>query len=238
MKDAGANGVVIGLSGGVDSAVVGSLCVRALGTKKVLALLMPSDHTPEADMDDARRLVGSWGIDASEIRISKILGELTSIIGVKGTRLADANLQARVRMTILYYYANTKGFLVAGTGDRSEKALGFFTKWGDGGVDFLPILHLYKTQVRELGTYLGLPRQVVEKPASPQLWSGHRATDEIPADYDKLDVVLECLHDNGMDATDTASSSGVPLEVVGRVQEMHRLSEHKRKMPPSLVVGD
>ncbi|MDG7013440.1 MAG: NAD(+) synthase [Nitrososphaerota archaeon] len=109
------------------------------------------------------------------------------------------------------------------------------TKWGDGGVDFLPIAHLYKTQVRELGAYLGLPKGVVNKPASPQLWPGQRATDEIPADYDKLDVVLSYLFDRKATPSQAALAAGVSKALVDRVLEMHRKTAHKRAMPPSLA---
>jgi NAD+ synthase len=154
---------------------------------------------------------------------------------VEGTKVAKANAVARIRMAILYYYANNLGYLVAGTGDKSENLLGYFTKWGDGASDFMPIVHLYKTQVRELGAYLELPSRVVAKPASPQLWAGHKATDEIPADYDKLDVVLHYLFDKKAPRTKAARLAGVTLKVVDRVLEMHNRSAHKRVLPPSLV---
>lgn len=235
VEDASANGVVVGLSGGVDSAVVGALCVRALGKSRVLGLLLPSDHTPTLDVKDALSLAEEWGIRVEKVPISGIVEELRSSARIKGTKIARANIEARVRMTILYYYSNTLGFLVAGTGDRSEGSVGYFTKSGDGGVDFLPIAHLYKTQVRALGAYLGLPKPVVQKPASPQLWPGHKASDEIPADYDKLDVMLYRLFDLKSSVNDAASAAGVPVQVAERVLEMHRKSEHKRSLPPSLA---
>jgi NAD+ synthase len=154
---------------------------------------------------------------------------------MEGAKLADANLQARTRMVLLYYFANTMGYLVAGTGDRSEEEIGFFTKYGDGGVDFLPIAHLYKTQVRFLARRLGLPRKIAEKPASPQLWPGHKATDEIPVDYDKLDLVLSALFDLKLKPREAAARAGVPPSVVERTLEMHRRSAHKRTVPPSLL---
>jgi len=144
-------------------------------------------------------------------------------------------VEARVRMVLDYYWANTLGYLVAGTGDRSEGLLGYYSKFGDGGVDFLPIAHLYKTQVRALGAYLGLPKRVVEKPASPQLWPGQRALDEIPADYDKLDVVLHHLFDLKSKPRVAATRGGVAASVVNKVLEMHKRTEHKRALPPSLA---
>ena len=235
VAEASAKGAVVGLSGGVDSAVVGALCVRALGKDKVLGLFMPSYHTPKQDMEDARSLAEAWGIRAETIPISRIADAISGPGRAKGTKLARANVEARVRMSILYYHANSLGYLVAGTGDRSESLLGYFTKWGDGGVDFLSIAHLYKTQVRELAEYLGLPPGVARKPASPQLWPGHKASDEIPADYDKLDIVLRCLFDLKTNPAKAARAARVSMDVVNRVLEMHRQTRHKRTQPPSLT---
>jgi NAD+ synthase len=234
VADASAKGAVVGLSGGIDSSVTGALCVRALGKENVLGLLMPSDHTPKEDVRDAVSLAETWRIRSEQIPISKAVRVLTDAAKISGTKIARANVEARVRMVISYYYANTIGYLVAGTDDKSEGAIGFFTKFGDGGVDFLPISHLYKTQVRELGSHLGLPRKIVLKPASPQLWPGHRATDEIPADYDRLDIALHYLLDLRRTSREAAANAGISLGAVAKVLEMHRRSEHKRKMPPSL----
>ena len=235
VEDAKAKGVVVGLSGGIDSAVVGALCVEALGKNRVFVLLMPSEHTPRRDVEDARALVETWGTRAVSVPISAMTAEITRAAGTRGNKIAKANVQARVRMALLYYHANTLGYLVAGTGDRSEIEIGFYTKFGDGGVDFLPIAHLYKTQVRALGAHLGVPKEIVEKPASPQLWPGHRALDEIPADYDKLDVILHGLFDRKMDAAETATKTGVSRAVIERVLKMHQRTAHKRTMPPSLA---
>jgi NAD+ synthase len=229
-----AHGVVLGLSGGIDSAVVCALCAEALGEKKVLGILMPSDSTPPQDEADARTLASLLGIRTKEVAISNVVGELLAGVKVKGTKLARANLQARARMTILYFYANTLGLLVAGTGDRSEVEIGFFTKYGDGGADFLPIAHLYKTQVRRLASHLGVLPSIVRKPSSPQLWLGHKATDELPADYDRLDLVLYYLLDERLTVGEAASKAGVRREVGGKVLEMIRSSAHKRALPPSL----
>ncbi|MDA4120900.1 MAG: NAD+ synthase [Thaumarchaeota archaeon] len=235
VEGAGASGVVVGLSGGIDSAVVGAICVKALGSAKVLGLLMPSKHTPREDIEDGKTLAKIWGTDSRLIRISGLVENFERVAKSDGSRLAKANLQARLRMTLLYYFANSMGRLVAGTGDKSEETIGFFTKWGDGGVDFLPIAHLYKTQVRTLGSYLQLPERIVNKPASPQLWAGHRASDEIPVDYDKLDIILSSLIDEKRSRSEAASMAGVSVGVVERVLEMHRRSAHKRAMPPSLA---
>ena len=235
VRDAPADGVVVALSGGVDSAVTGALCVKALGKNRVFGLLLPSDHTPAADLRDARALAEAWGIRYETIPISKIAAAILRSAGIKGTKVARANVEARVRMTILYFRANSAGYLVAGTGDRSEELLGYFTKGGDGQVDFLPIAHLYKTQVREVGFRLGLPARVVRKPASPQLWPGQKASDELPAEYERLDVVLHHLFDLRAAPQEAAKAAGVPVAAVKRALEMHRKTAHKRRMPPSLA---
>lgn len=235
VADASARGVVVGLSGGIDSSVTGALCVKALGKENVLGLIMPSDHTPEEDIQDAVALAETWRIRLEQIPISGAVRALRKAAKVEGTRIARANVEARVRMVILYYYANSLGYLVAGTDDRSENLLGFYTKFGDGGVDFLPISHLYKTQVRVLGGHIGLPRRIVQKPASPQLWPGHKATDELPADYDRLDISLHYLFDLKRTPREAAARAGITLGAVEKVVQMHRKSEHKRKMPPSLA---
>jgi NAD+ synthase len=230
----GANGVVVGLSGGVDSAVVFALCVRALGRENVLAALLPSKHTPPVDTEDAERLADDWGVRRVTVPISPLVDALISAASSGAAKLARANVQARIRMTILYYLANSRGLLVVGTGDRSEELLGFFTKFGDGGADFLPIAHLYKTQVRLMGEHLGIPPDIVSKPASPQLWPGHTAEEELPAGYEKLDVVLHCLFDAGDSVPRAATKGGVSRAVAQRVMEMYRKSAHKRALPPSL----
>ena len=234
VKEAKADGVVVGLSGGIDSAVVGALCVRALGKEKVTAVLMPSKFTAQADIEDAEVLAYTWGARAKKVEISPLADALTSAFDFEPGKVPSANVQARVRMVILYYLSNSAGLLVAGTGDKSEIELGFFTKLGDGGADFLPIAHLYKTQVRALGRHLGLPEKVVTKPASPGLWPGHTAAEELPADYDALDPLLYHLFEKKLTPRQAASKAGVGVAAARKVVEMHRKTKHKREMPPSL----
>jgi NAD+ synthase len=235
VSDANANGAVIGLSGGIDSSVVGALCVRALGKEKVVGILMPASHTPEQDVEDARALAKIWDIRSYEVQIDPIFSTFQESIPLKdGNRVVGANVKARTRMVINYFFANSLGMTVAGTGDRSEDTIGYFTKYGDGGVDFLPIAHLYKTQVRQLGAHLGLPERIVRKPASPQLWPGHRAADEIPAEYETLDLVLYGLFDKRLQPKEVAERCGVDFKIVEKVLRMHKESSHKRFYPPML----
>ena len=236
VSDSRAKGVVIGLSGGIDSAVVGALCVRALGKDKVIGILMPASHTPVRDTEDGREMAKGWGIKFYEVGIDPVFESfMTSLPKFKGeNKIAKANVKARIRMVINYFIANSHEMLVAGTGDKSEDMIGFFTKYGDGGVDFLPIAHLYKTQVRELGAHLGLPNTVVTKPSSPQLWPGHLAEHEIPIAYEELDPVLVGLYDEKLPPKEVAKKTGVDIKVIQEVVRRHRSSAHKRSYPPML----
>jgi len=237
VSGANAKGAVIGLSGGIDSSVVGALLVRALGKGRVVGLLMPAGHTPSQDFEDAKELASSWGIRTYEVSIDPVFLALVKAIHLRkneDNKIARANAKARIRMLIGYYYANALGMLVAGTGDKSEVTIGYYTKYGDGGVDFLPIAHLYKTQVRWLAKHLSLPESIVKKPSSPQLWPGHKATDEIPVDYDLLDVVLYGLFNRKLPPEEVSRRTGVRVGVVEKVLKMNRDSSHKRSYPPML----
>ncbi len=233
---AGAQGVVIGLSGGVDSSVAATLCARALGPEKVLGLIMPLRFTPRRDVEDAMNLAKMLNIEFKYIPIDDIELSYKKSVGVEvedeKLKIPLANLRARIRMTILYFFANSLNRIVVGTSDKSELLIGYFTKYGDGGVDILPIGHLYKTQVRQLALALKIPEHIAFKPSSPQLYPGHKATDEIPADYDVLDRVLYYLFDLGLRPEEVARKAGVGVDIVRRVIEMYIKSMHKRSLPP------
>jgi len=232
-----ASGVVVGLSGGVDSSTVLALAIRALGKDRVFGLIMPLRFTPKRDIEDAVELAKSFGVKYKLVQIDNIENSYKESLGVVESpdlKIPFANLRARIRMTILYFYANSLNYLVMGTGDKSELLIGYFTKYGDGGVDFLPIGHLYKTQVRQLALALGIPRHIALKPSSPQLYPGHKAIDEIPLDYDKLDLILYYLFDKNMNPHDIAKHLGFSIDVINRIIEMHINSFHKREPPPTL----
>jgi len=238
VENSGASGVVLGLSGGVDSSLTAVLCVKALGREKVLGVLMPTNFTPREDVEDALELAETLGIRVETVNIDEISEAFFKCLKVDRSdpkaRIPMANIRARIRMIILYYYANLRNYLVAGTGDRSESLIGYFTKYGDGGVDFMPICHLYKTQVRELARHLGVPERIAYKPSSPQLYPGHKATDEIPIDYGKLDLILAGLFDLKMEPEEVSRAVEVPLEVVEEVLRRFRKTMHKRTLPPRI----
>jgi NAD+ synthase len=239
VKKAHAKGVVVGLSGGVDSSLVAALCVRALGKEKVLGVIMPTAFTPPQDVEDAKQLAEWLGIRTKLVGIQEIsdayFKELECGQMDQGQKIPMANIRARIRMVILYYYANLYNYLVAGCGDRSEALIGYFTKYGDGAADFMPIRHLYKTQVRELSRHLGIPEKIAYKPSSPQLYPGHRATDEIPLDYEKLDLVLVGLFDRKLSPKEVSQLTGVPIKTIKEVLRRFNSSEHKRTYPPYIT---
>ena len=236
ISEAKAEGVVLGLSGGVDSSVVAALCAKALGKERVLGLFMPAAFTPTEDQADAKAIAEDLGIRTCLIPLSQIADKFLETVPLAArNRVAVGNVLARMRMVVSYFFANSLNYLVAGTGDRSEFLIGYFTKHGDGGADFLPIGHLYKTQVRELAKHLNLPSRIVDKPASPQLWNGQRATDEIPVDYSILDLILHGLFDAKTNVNDIVKRLGVQLELVEAVQQRFECSRHKRATPPMPV---
>ncbi len=233
VEGAGANGVVVGMSGGLDSSVVACLCARALGRERVLGLSMPDENTPEREIEDAREVATKLGIGFKVISIEPIVRSFSATIPDfdPGAKVAGGNLRARVRMCILYYYANVNGYLVAGTSNRSELRMGYFTKYGDGGADFLPLGSLYKTQVRELARYLGIPQRIIEKPPSAGLWVGQTDEGELGITYEKLDKILMAL-DRGKREDEIVRELGVEPAEVRKVLERERLSRHKLRTPP------
>jgi NAD+ synthase len=228
-----AKGVVIGLSGGLDSSVALKLCVNALGPEKVLGLMMPSDTTPKEDVEHAVDL--AYGLGLKNYCVIDILPLLKSYAVIL-PRLAEnkkarGNLMARIRMNLLYYHAGINNYLVVGTSDKSEMKIGYFTKFGDGAADILPIADLYKTQVRLLGRHLQIPVEIIEKKSSPRLWDSHLAEVEIGIDYETIDAVLYCLLEKKMSPGAIAKRLQIPIGTIHKVKEMVNLSLHKREMP-------
>jgi NAD+ synthase len=237
VENSKANGVVIGLSGGIDSSVTAVLCVKALGKENCLGIIMPTSFTPKEDVEDAEVLAQQLEIKVERINIDA-LSEVflkTLKVDLEKHKIPAANIRARIRMIILYYYANIENKLVVGTSDKSERLIGYFTKYGDGGVDFMPIAHLYKTQVRELGAYLGLPSKIVNKPSSPQLYPGHKVIDELPLDYNELDKVLVGLFDLKLSPKEIEKLTGIPLNKILIVLERFNATQHKREVPKFIL---
>lgn len=232
---------VVGLSGGVDSAVTVALARRALGAKNVIGVIMPTRITNKNDIWDTRALGRTLGIKVVEIDIEDVVSLMEKKLrnlratdlrvsengplprgknwSVRAMNEVDVgNLAARVRMAILYNIARRENGLVVGTGDKSEISIGYFTKYGDGGVDIFPIGGLYKTEVRGMARALGIPERIVQKPASPGLWKKQTAERELGACYEIIDEILR---------TRGARHWGIGKKILRRALE----TEHKRRMP-------
>lgn len=227
VQSAGAKGIVVGLSGGVDSSLIGILCKRAFpGT--TLGLIMPCFSNP-SDVQHARLVAQIFNIPTKEVDLSPVLVQLFyQLEGYPYTEgekdLAISNLKPRLRMTTLYYFANKLDYLVAGTGNKSELTMGYFTKYGDGGVDFLPLGGLLKSQVRQLARQLGIPSEIVDKPPSAGLWPGQTDEEEMEISYQELDQIIWGLETNDL--------AGCNQEKVKTVQRAMLNSRHKRQPPP------
>ncbi|MFX1377124.1 MAG: NAD+ synthase [Promethearchaeota archaeon] len=226
-KSANADGIVVGISGGIDSAVTSTLCTNAIGKDAVIGLGLPCLSNPQ-DLNDTKLLAAKLGIEFRIFDLSSVYEEIINVISkfIEPNKLATANLKARLRMVTLYFTAQSKGnYLIGGTGNRTELAIGYFTKYGDGGVDIEPLGGLYKREIREIARKLNIPEKIINKPPSAGLWEGQTDEGEIGMKYDLLDEIIYRL-DFNLDLKDLNRSD------IERVKEMMRLSDHKLKMPP------
>ena len=226
-----ARGFAFGLSGGIDSSVVGRLCQMA-APQRVLGVVLPCYSHP-IDEEDARLVAKTFGIPLARVDLGptfdtmnealhdavKGLPEVVASVDIK-QQMPGANIKPRLRMTALYYLANSLNYLVVGTGNRSELTLGYYTKYGDGGVDLLPIGALLKSEVRELARELGVPARVIDKAPTAGLWMGQTDEAEMGFTYDALEQFL------------ADGPSAVPVGVAGRIERLRQASEHKRALPP------
>jgi NAD+ synthase len=224
--NSGCSGLVIGISGGVDSAVAAAMCCRAMGGSRVLGITLPTQVSAYEDIEDAAELCRQLSMEHRIIPIDPILDAYRSLPGYQDTRYLAGNLMARTRMAVLYYYANLEGRLVCGTSNRTEYLLGYCTKHGDNAADIQPILHLYKTEVYQAARDLGIPERIIEKSPSAGLWAGQTDEEDLGFTYREMDTALKALQNNNWNSTN-------PVEE--RVLSLVRKSEHKRLDPPNLL---
>jgi len=229
---AGATGGVLGLSGGLDSAVVAALAVRALGSDRVWAFILPYRTSSPESVADAR-LVAEWlGLSPFVMDITPQIDAYFHTVGEQ-TPLRVGNKAARERMSILYDQAKARGGLVLGTGNRTERLLGYCTLWGDMACDLAPIGGLYKGQVRQLASLLGVPDRILGKAPTADLWPGQTDEDELGVSYETADVLLHLLVDRRLPQREVAAL-GYHLEEVRKVQRLRRTTAYKRRPPPAL----
>jgi NAD+ synthase len=218
---AGCKGVVVGMSGGLDSSVLAVLCHRAF-PQSMLGVIIPC-YTSQEDEEHARAVASQFSIPTQVVVLDTVFDTLLKVlpgdrVDPSVSRLAEGNLKARLRMLILYYFANRLKYVVVGSSNRSELSVGYFTKYGDGGVDILPLGNMVKGQIRELASFLGIPQEIIDKPPSAGLWPGQTDEGELGLSYEELDHYL---------ITGEAGS-----ELKQRIESMIAAAEHKRCLPP------
>jgi len=238
LEETGTRCLVVGMSGGLDSSVTAALCARALGGQRVLGISLPEKETrSDKALEDARLVASKNRIRFKIIDITPIVGASRNTLDAKKARgVPWGNVKARLRAMVLYYFANIEHGLVVGTGDKSEIMLGYFTKFGDGACDILPLADLYKTSVRNLAKHLGIPERIRVKASSPELWPGQTAEKELGLSYEKLDRILWGL-ERWMTPEEIVEETGLKLGLVRKVRERWFRSEHKRRPPLTLKLG-
>jgi len=239
VKKTKARGIVLGLSGGIDSSTTAAIASLAIGGDKVQALSLPEQETYNpTDIRHTKLLAKKFGFNIETIDITPILEAYTRSIPAfdPADKLTKGNLKARTRMTIIYYHANLLGKIVCGSSDKSEIMMGYFTKWGDAAADISPLMDLYKTQVRQLAQHIGVPKQIITKPPTPMLWPGHLAEEELGIKYETLDLILLGL-ENFMPTRDIAQQLKLPLKIVDEIKARWLSKEHKRRAPLTLKLG-
>ena len=227
-----AKGVVLGLSGGVDSCTLAALSARALGGHNVLGLMLFEKEARRAeDVRHAELTAKEFGIKTETVDITPTLESFyhSTPIFQPTDKLSKGNMKARTRMIYLYYYANRLHLIVCGSSDKSETMMGYFTKWGDVAADISPIMDLYKTQVRKLAKYIGVSEEIVEKPSSPALWPGQLAEEELGIKYEQLDLILFGL-ERFMRPEEIAVQLGMKRHLIEEVKRRWLSAEHKRRM--------
>jgi len=226
VTEAGRKGIAVGLSGGVDSSVVAVLSKKAVG-KNMVGVIMPCESNP-LDAEHALLVAREFGIDTEYVDLGPVFHALGEALP-EGSPLARANIKPRLRMLTLYYIANTRDYLVAGTGNRTEIAVGYFTKYGDGGVDILPIGGLLKVEVRETARELGIPAEIIDKPPSAGLWEGQTDEGEMGITYEELDRIIARAEKPGF----------VPRTKTEKtVAAMMEKARHKQELPPVCPVPE
>ena len=228
VESIGCKGVVVGLSGGIDSATVTKLCVDALGPDKVLNVFMPSRVTPAEDYKTTSELCSMWGTEYKVVDIQPAVDALMAVLlSGRETPLERGNISARCRMIVLYNLAKKRDYVVMGTSNQSEMMMGYFTKFGDGACDITPMANLYKTEVRQMARLIGVPEPIIAKPPSAGLWEGQADESEVGIKYEDLDGILYDLEQDRSDSQ-IAADTGLPISEIVRIRTQVQSMEHKR----------
>ena len=236
IEKSGLRDAVVSVSGGIDSAVILALTVKALGSERVTALTLPErDITPPCDITDVMQLTGAYDVTCDTVEITPVLECLSSILPKYDPkdRISSGNLKARTRMIVTYHYANVNHAMVIGSTNRTEWMTGYFTKYGDGGVDLLPLADLYKNQIRQLAEYLDIPRNIITKTPTAGFWPGQSDEGELGVKYDTLDLILLGFEQKLSDEA-ISGALDADLGLVRRIRTRVEVNGHKRRIPTIL----
>jgi NAD+ synthase len=236
LEQAGFGKVLLGLSGGIDSALVAYLAAEAIGPENVLAVLMPYKTSSPESRGDAEIIVDDLGLSSELVDISGIVDAYFDESRAEATPLRRGNFMARARMMVLYDHSVTWGGLVIGTGNKTEALIGYSTLWGDSASAFNPVGDLYKSQVRQLSAAIGVPEPVITKAPSADLWPGQTDEEEVGFSYAEVDRILFRLVDRRLSLDETVAD-GFERELVDRIDRMVAASEFKRQVPPIAKIG-
>ncbi len=232
MSEAGKSRMVVGLSGGLDSAVSSYLAVSAMGSESLTAFLMPYSTTDPRSTEDALLVASELGVAHETIDITPMVDAYFERFPEAGPK-RRGNYMARTRMAVLYDQSAARDALVLGTGNRTESLLGYTTLWGDMACAFTPLGGLFKTQVRQLAAHLGVPERIIAKPPSADLWQGQTDEGEMGVTYDEVDRLLYQMLDLGWDDA-KLQAGGFDPAFIRKVRGMMESSSFKRCMPPTI----
>ena len=233
VENAGADGIVLGLSGGIDSGTVAAMSSLSVGGSRVTGLMLPEKETYNSkDIDDAKFVAKKFCLKTQVCNITPVLEGFYNTIPIfdRADKLCKGNIKARTRMICLYYYANKLNKIVCGSSDKSETMMGYFTKWGDVAADISPLMDLYKTQVRKLAEHIGIPSELAAKPSTPALWPNQLAETELGIKYETLDLILYGL-EKFMTTKEIAQQISVKKSLIEKVRNRWLSVEHKRRLP-------
>lgn len=235
VAETNAQGVIVGMSGGIDSTLTAMLAVEALGSERVLGLGLPCNKSNRENANEAQKIADVLGIEFREVQLRPLLDVFEDLIAPNIESDVDkhavGNVIARLRMTCLYYAANTRSLLVLGTANRTERLLGYFTKHGDGGTDLCPLGNLYKTEVRALAYEMGIPRRIIHKEPTAGFWAGQTDIEELGASYDMIDSLLKRTVDDDEPVEVAVDSLRIDRSTADSIIEMFTQSLHKRRRP-------